>query len=165
MTGDEHEADGAMPEVDPEAVAEEVDSAEEVAEAEAELEAEFEAGLADEDDDEALEELEDEDLEDEELELEEHGEVAAEADDDVHAQAEEQPQPDEPVEDVPADGDDAGNDALRESLSEMRGEADRIASLGTGQEQVEAAEAFAEDAGRLDEQIGSAARAAENEQL
>jgi hypothetical protein len=96
-----------------------------------------------------------EQAEDEIREAEEHGEVAAEADDDVHAQAEEQPQPDEPVGDAP--------DELRESLATMREEADRIAGLGTGQEQVEAAEQFAEDAGRLDEQIGSSARAADDE--
>lgn len=92
------------------------------------------------------------------LERQEHGEVAAEADDAVHAQAEEQPQPDEPV------GDEGGApDELRESLAGMREEADRIATLGTGEEQVEAAERFAEDAGRLDEQIGSIARAADDE--
>ena len=129
--GDEHEADhdvehdddGALPEVDAEAVAEEVEES------------------------------------DEQLEREEHGEVAAEADDEVHAQAEEQPQPDEP-----ADGADAGaSDELRGALGEMRQEADRIAALETGDEQVEAAEQFAEDAGKLDEQIGSAARAADDD--
>lgn len=96
---------------------------------------------------------------DDQLEREEHGEVAAEADDAVHAQAEEQPQPDEPT------GVDAsdGSEELRGALSEMRQEADRIATLETGDEQVEAAERFAEDAGRLDEQIGSAARAADDD--
>lgn len=53
--------------------------------------------------------------------------------------------------------------SLRNALGEMRGEADRIAELGTGQPQVEAAEQFADDAGRLDEQIGSAARAADDD--
>jgi hypothetical protein len=52
-------------------------------------------------------------------------------------------------------------DELRESLVQMRQEADRIATLGTGTEQVEAAERFAEDAGRLDEQVGAAARDAD----
>lgn len=50
---------------------------------------------------------------------------------------------------------------LRDALGELRTEADRIASLGTGQEQVEAAERFAEDASRLDEQVGAAAREAD----
>lgn len=50
---------------------------------------------------------------------------------------------------------------LRDALVDMRSEADRIAALGTGAEQVEAAERFADDAGRLDEQVGSAARSAD----
>lgn len=58
------------------------------------------------------------------------------------------------------DGDDARSDALREQLGEMRGEADRIAALDTGVEQVAAAEAFVDAAGALDEQVGAAARAA-----
>jgi hypothetical protein len=62
---------------------------------------------------------------------------------------------DEPVADEPV------ADELRESLLQMREEADRIASLETGDEQVEAAEQFAEDAGKLDEQVGAAARAAD----
>lgn len=56
---------------------------------------------------------------------------------------------------------DAVASGLRDALGELRTEADRIAGLGTGQEQVEAAERFAEDAGRLDEQVGAAARAAD----
>lgn len=98
-------------------------------------------------------------------------EAVAEVGDTVHAQSEEQPQPDP----GPALGDlDTGDAAsapedevaasLRTALGEMRGEADRIATLGTGQEQVEAAERFAEDAGRLDEQIGSSARAADDDE-
>ncbi len=59
--------------------------------------------------------------------------------------------------------DDSANDELRERLTEMRAEADRIGTLGTGVEQVEAAERFAEAAGALDEQIGAAARAAEED--
>ncbi len=54
---------------------------------------------------------------------------------------------------------DPATDTLRESLGSMREEADRIATLGTGEEQVEASEKFAEDAGTLDEQIGAASRA------
>ncbi|MBC7461274.1 MAG: hypothetical protein H7287_07920 [Thermoleophilia bacterium] len=50
-------------------------------------------------------------------------------------------------------------ESLRAALGEMRGEADRIASLDTGEEQVQAAERFAEAAGSLDERIGSSARA------
>ncbi len=61
------------------------------------------------------------------------------------------------------DGDDAKSDALRERLGELREEADRIGGLGTGPEQVEAAERFAEDAGRLDEQLGAAARDADDD--
>ena len=143
MYGDpseQHDADeqseGAIPEVDAEAVADEVEAEGEVA--------------------------------DDQLEREEHGDVAEEADDDVHAQAEEQPQPDEPLGDL--DEGDAGvspeaevAESLRTALGEMRGEADRIATLGTGEDQVAAAERFAEDAGKLDEQIGSAARAADDE--
>ena len=55
-------------------------------------------------------------------------------------------------------------ESLRNALGSMRSEADRIAVLGTGQEQVEAAEQFAEDAGRLDEQIGGAARSADDDE-
>jgi len=54
-------------------------------------------------------------------------------------------------------------DELREQLGSMREESDRIAGLDTGTDQVEAAEQFAGDAGRLDEQIGSAARAADDD--
>jgi acetylornithine/succinyldiaminopimelate/putrescine aminotransferase len=57
-----------------------------------------------------------------------------------------------------ASGEDRVTDELREQLAEMRAEADRIATLGTGDEQVEAAERFAGDAGTLDERIGAAAR-------
>lgn len=60
-------------------------------------------------------------------------------------------------------GDDQASDELRERLVEMRAEADRIASLETGDEQVEAAERFAEAAGRLDEQVGAAARDADDD--
>jgi hypothetical protein len=63
----------------------------------------------------------------------------------------------------PAAAEDAASDELREQLAQMREEADRIGTLGTGAEQVEAAERFAEAAGALDEQIGSAARAAEED--
>ncbi len=56
---------------------------------------------------------------------------------------------------------DAVADSLREALGSMREEADRIATLGTGDEQVAAAEQFAEDAGKLDEQVGAAARSAD----
>ena len=41
----------------------------------------------------------------------------------------------------------------------MRDESRRIADLGTGDEQVAAAEGFADAAATLDEQIGSTARA------
>ncbi|MCW2928615.1 MAG: hypothetical protein JWM86_2583 [Thermoleophilia bacterium] len=54
-------------------------------------------------------------------------------------------------------------ESLRTALGAMRSESDRIAELGTGVEQVEAAEQFAEDAGRLDEQVGSAARRADDD--
>ncbi|MCB0879136.1 MAG: hypothetical protein KDC46_09180 [Thermoleophilia bacterium] len=64
---------------------------------------------------------------------------------------------DAPAADAPS-GEDETTDVLRERLVEMRAEADRIAELGTGAEQVEAAERFAEDAGALDEQVGAAAR-------
>lgn len=65
-------------------------------------------------------------------------------------------------EDVVSQGQDDGVAAeLRDALVDMRSEADRIAALGTGAEQVEAAERFADDAGRLDEQVGSAARSAD----
>ena len=50
-------------------------------------------------------------------------------------------------------------ESLRSALEAMREEADRIAALKTGDEQVTAAEQFAEGAGQLDEEIGSAARA------
>ena len=60
-------------------------------------------------------------------------------------------------------GEDETTDRLREQLGEMREEADRIGELGTGTEQVEAAERFAEAAGRLDEQIGAAARDADDD--
>lgn len=53
---------------------------------------------------------------------------------------------------------DAATETLRDALGTMREEADRIATLGTGEEQVAAAEKFAEDAGTLDEQVGAAAR-------
>lgn len=77
----------------------------------------------------------------------------------------ESPAGDEPAGDEPQPpaADDAQTDELRESLTQMRSEADRIATLGSGQEQVEAAEQFAEGAGRLDEQIGAAARAADDD--
>jgi hypothetical protein len=58
---------------------------------------------------------------------------------------------------------DVETEQLRDALGSMRDEADRIATLGTGQEQVEAAEQFADGAGRLDEQIGAAARAADDD--
>lgn len=55
-------------------------------------------------------------------------------------------------------------ESLRDALGTMREEADRIATLDTGTEQVEAAEQFAADAGTFDERVGAAARAAdENE--
>lgn len=52
---------------------------------------------------------------------------------------------------------------LRDALGQLRSEADRISTLGTGEQQVEAAEQFAEDAGRFDEQVGAAARAADED--
>jgi hypothetical protein len=58
---------------------------------------------------------------------------------------------------------DAVAEQLRDALGELRSEADRIATLGTGEQQVEAAEKFAEDAGRFDEQVGAAARAADED--
>ena len=58
---------------------------------------------------------------------------------------------------------DAVADSLKEALVTMREEADRIATLGTGEEQVAASEKFAEDAGNLDEQVGAAARAADDD--
>lgn len=74
-------------------------------------------------------------------------------------------QADEPVAELDPASDATPEDAvasqLRDALGELRTEADRIAELGTGQEQVEAAERFADDAGRLDEQVGAAARAAD----
>ena len=54
-------------------------------------------------------------------------------------------------------------ESLRTALGAMRSESDRISELGTGVSQVEAAEKFAEDAGRLDEQVGSAARRADDD--
>lgn len=57
----------------------------------------------------------------------------------------------------------AVSEELRDAFGSMREEADRIAALDTGQEQVEAAERFAEDAGRLDEGVGSAARAVDDD--
>jgi len=56
---------------------------------------------------------------------------------------------------------DAVAAGLRDALGSMREEADRIATLDTGEEQVEAAERFAEQAGTLDEQVGAASRAAD----
>lgn len=47
---------------------------------------------------------------------------------------------------------------LREAVAEMRAEADAIAALPTGDEQVAAAERFTEDASQLDRQLGAAAR-------
>lgn len=58
---------------------------------------------------------------------------------------------------------DAVADSLKEALVTMREEADRIATLGTGEEQVAASEQFAEDAGKLDEQVGAASRAADDD--
>jgi hypothetical protein len=58
---------------------------------------------------------------------------------------------------------DAVAEQLRDALGQLRSEADRIATLGTGEQQVEAAEQFAEDAGRFDEQVGAAARAADED--
>lgn len=108
-----------------------------------------------------------------ELEQEEHGAPGEPLEDLVHAQAEEQPQPEVPLGDLDAAAAEAAAadvspeaevaESLRQALGEMRTEADRIAALGTGQEQVEAAERFAEDAGRLDEQVGSSARAADDD--
>lgn len=83
-----------------------------------------------------------------------------------------EPREDEAVEvDVLGDLDDTAAvepelgvaESLRNALGELRTESERIGGLGTGQEQVEAAERFAEDAGRFDEQIGSAARSAEGD--
>lgn len=54
---------------------------------------------------------------------------------------------------------DAVSASLRAALEQMREEADQIAALGTGDEQVKRAERFVEAAGGLDEEIGSAARA------
>lgn len=54
-------------------------------------------------------------------------------------------------------------EGLRAALGTMREESDRIAGLGTGEDQVVAAERFAEGAGTLDEQIGAAARNAEGD--
>lgn len=121
--------------------------------------------------DEVEDEAGDEVVTDAKLEQEEaHVAPADPADDAVHAQAEEQPQPEATVVDddaVDPDVDTADEsvlpEGLRDALGDMRSEADRIAALGTGEEQVEAAERFAEGAGRLDEQIGSAARAADDD--
>ncbi|MCW2956511.1 MAG: hypothetical protein JWO69_1380 [Thermoleophilia bacterium] len=49
-------------------------------------------------------------------------------------------------------------ESLRKALETMRDESSRIAALETGDEQVQAAEQFAEDAGKLDEALGSQAR-------
>ena len=73
---------------------------------------------------------------------------------------------DEPIGDLDdlaggASPEDAVAALLRDALGTMREEADRIATLGTGEEQVEAAERFAEQAGALDEQVGAASRAAD----
>lgn len=102
-------------------------------------------------------------------------------DDQVQAgEAQQAPEPQETTErpeeaasapDALGDLDDALNVApevaiaqsLRNALGNMRQESDRISSLGTGEEQVEAAEKFAEQAGELDEQIASAARADDDE--
>lgn len=62
-------------------------------------------------------------------------------------------------EDEVAQADAGVAEGLRTALGQMREEADRIAALDTGDEQVQAAERFAEAAGTLDEQIGSSARA------
>lgn len=53
----------------------------------------------------------------------------------------------------------AVSESLRNALDQMRDESRRIADLGTGDEQVAAAEGFADAAATLDEQIGSTARA------
>lgn len=62
------------------------------------------------------------------------------------------------------DDSDAGpehavDESLRNALDQMRDESQRISELGTGDEQVEAAERFVDAAGKLDERIGSHARA------
>lgn len=69
------------------------------------------------------------------------------------------PTSEEPAAEGDPTADDAVTDGLRDALGTMRGEADRIATLETGEEQVEASEKFAADAGTLDEQIGAASRA------
>ncbi|MCW2925864.1 MAG: hypothetical protein JWM98_3268 [Thermoleophilia bacterium] len=83
-------------------------------------------------------------------------------------EAEEQAEPEEaptaePEHTSAAAPEESVAEELRTALGSMREESDRIAGLETGQEQVEAAERFAEDAGRLDESIGSAARAADDD--
>jgi hypothetical protein len=93
-------------------------------------------------------------------------EAVAEAEvEDSHAEAGEVA--DTETDEVLGDLDDASDDAspeaavadsLRSALETMREESARISSLETGDEQVNAAERFAEDAGKLDEQLGSLAR-------
>jgi hypothetical protein len=66
--------------------------------------------------------------------------------------------------DDPADFSDSGPEdavdaSLRSALDQMRDESQRISELGTGDEQVAAAEQFVDAAGKLDERIGSHARA------
>jgi len=53
---------------------------------------------------------------------------------------------------------DSVAESLNNALSAMREEADRIAALDTSDDQVTAAERFAEGAGQLDDEIGTAAR-------
>ena len=53
----------------------------------------------------------------------------------------------------------AVSESLRNALEQMRDESRRIADLGTGEEQVVAAEQFADAGATLDEQLGSSARA------
>lgn len=64
---------------------------------------------------------------------------------------------DDPFEDAGPEA--AVSESLRKALDQMRDESRRIADLGTGDEQVAAAEGFADAAATLDEQIGSTARA------
>lgn len=60
---------------------------------------------------------------------------------------------------VAEDGPDAAVAAsLQRALTELRERADAVAAMSSGVDQVEAAEAVAADAARLDEQLGSAAR-------
>lgn len=72
-------------------------------------------------------------------------------------------QPVEAIDDLDAGDEEASPelavaDSLRNALETMREESTRIAALETGDEQVQSAEQFAEDAGALDEQLGSMAR-------